>query len=200
MRNSVRIFAVAAFVFAALAIPSEATAQWGIFGGSGTYNDNNSGYNRNSRAIVVNLKNHSREFARRLDRELDRSRYNGSWGEDRLNAMARELYQAADDLEDNWSNGRNSYRTDGDVRRVLMLGNNLDRELSRARLSWGLERDWSRVREDLSLLGNTATIYDRGRDRNYRDDDWDRGKRNNRGNSNGRNSNSNRKKGYPFPF
>lgn len=226
MRNSIRLFAVAAFALTVLAVPSVASAQWGIFGGNGGYNQNN-GYNRNTRAVVVTLKNRSKEFARRLDRELDRSRYNGGWGEDRLNAMAREFYQAADDLEDNWDNGRNSYQTDNYVRRVVMLGNSLDRELSRARLGWGIESDWSRIRQDLNTLQNSYGSYNRNDNwnrgnRNDRDD-WNRGNRNdrddwNRGNNNGRNDNWNRgngngryepngkndrqdrKKGYPFPF
>lgn len=203
MRNSIRLFAVAAFALTVLAVPSVASAQWGIFGGNGGYNQNN-GYNRNTRAVVVTLKNRSKEFARRLDRELDRSRYNGGWGEDRLNAMAREFYQAADDLEDNWDNGRNSYQTDNYVRRVVMLGNNLDRELSRARLGWGIENDWSRIRQDLTTLQRSYSYnrndnWNRGNN-NGRNDNWNRGNGNGRYEPNGKNDRQDRKKGYPFPF
>lgn len=209
MTNRLGFFALATLSTAILAMtPSTVSAQRSIFGGNG---NGNAGYNRNSRAVIVNLKNHSREFARRLDRELDRSRYNGSWGEDRLNAMAREFYQAADDLEDNWNRGRSVNRNDGDLRRVLVLGSNLDRELSRLRLSWSIQSDWSRIRDDLDMLRTVNTAYG-GYDDDYRrrgngkNDDWNRGNGNYPGNRrdrddrNGRNSDPDRKNRYPFPF
>lgn len=190
MRITLKTFTLAALSIAMLAmVPSAASAQWGIFGGSGNYNGNY-GYDRSSRAMVVNLKNRSREFARRLDRELDRSRYDNSWEEDRLNEMAGDFYRAADELEDNWGNGRISYRTDGYLRRVLTQGRILDRELSRFRLSRSLESDWSRIREDLSRLGNTFIVYGQ-------DSQGDRGGRRDRDE---KNDNQGRKKGYPFPF
>ena len=196
MKNKSRFFALAALSFATLAMmPSAASAQWGIFGGNGSYNRNSS-YVRNSRAMVVTLNNHSREFARRLDRELDRSRYNGRWNEDRLNAMAREFYQAADDLEDNWGNGRYGNRNDNDLRRVLMLGGSLDRELSRARLSWSLQSDWSRIREDLDRLRYSASNFGGYDDNNG----WGRGNNGNGNWNRGNNSDQNRKNRFPFPF
>lgn len=174
MKRTITIFAAAAFALAVATIPAEVSAQWGgIFRGGDDYNSNN-GYRGNARAAAVTLKNRSREFSQRLDRELDRSRYDGRWREDRVNSLAKELYRAADDLEDSWSNGRSSNRTDRHLRRVMMASDQLDRELSSMRLSWGLERDWSRVRQNVSVLVRSYSSYDRDMKRSGRDYDWNR--------------------------
>ena len=174
------IFAIFAFALMAPVLPSVASAQWG---GNNRRDDDyygNGRYNRNINATVKNLRNRSREFVRRLDRELDRSRYDDRRREDQLNDLARQFASAADNLEDSYDNGRNNNRSQSDAQRVLSLGNQLDRAISRARLSYNVENDWSRIRQDLSILANAYGYDNRnnrrnGRnDRNDRNDDWRR--------------------------
>src|SRR5690348_1170094 len=112
-KNLVAVFAFALLVFA---LPTIASAQW-------RDRDRDDGsYNRNLEGTIKNLKNRSKEFARRLDRELDRGRYDNSRREDRLNDLADDFRRAAERL-DNEYDGRGDYRrSEDEARRVIQLG------------------------------------------------------------------------------
>ena len=84
MKTLIGIFAFALLV---LSLPTIASAQYrndrddddGYYRND-DYNRNgrnnrNGNYNRNLQSTVKNLKNRSNQFERRIDRELDRSRY-----------------------------------------------------------------------------------------------------------------------------
>ncbi len=139
-----------------------ASAQWG----RGRDNDRDL---RNLRESAAALRENSREFARRLDRELDRSRYDGTRAEDRLNSMARELAQAAGELQGSLF-FTNSDRVDRNMRRVFATAKDLENALARARVHRGISGDWMRIRRDLNALDRSYTAYLRDRDRNGRRD------------------------------
>ncbi len=129
---------------------------------------NNQRNNRNLQATIKNLKNRTKEFARRLDRELDRSRYDDNRREDQLNQLARNLREAADDLDDAYD-GRGDYRRSQDeAQRVIQLGRQMDGALRRARLSYSLEGDWNRIRQDINTLSN-AYRYNNRNNGDWRD-------------------------------
>ena len=188
------LFAVFAFSLLVLMLPSIASAQWG---GNNRRNDDNYGRNnRNLNSTIRNLKNRSRDFERRIDRELDRSRINGSNREDRINEIAADFARAADDLEDRYDDRGDYNRSENEARRVLQLGSQLDRALGRGRLSGNVQSDWSRIRQDLRVLANAYggnyndddNYRNNRRGRNNRDDDDDyygNGRGNNRNNRNG---------------
>lgn len=189
------LFAVFAFSLLVLTLPAIASAQWG---GNNRRNDDDyyGRNNRNLNSTIRNLKNRSRSFERRIDRELDRSRMNGSRREDRINDIAADFARAADDLENRYDN-RNDYgRSQNEARRVLQLGSQLDRALGRMRLNNGLDNDWNRIQQDLRVLANAYGGYynddddyrNNRRGRNNRDDDddyYNNGRNNRNGNRNG---------------
>lgn len=130
-------------------------------------NNRNNGNNRNLQATVKNLKNRSNQFERRLDRELDNSRYDDRNREDRINELAKNFSDAAENLDDEYDN-RGDYQDSYDeAQRVLQLGNQLDRVLSHARLSGNVQNDWNRIRQDLNVLAN-AYNYNNNNNRNNR--------------------------------
>ena len=180
------LFGVLAFSLLILGVPSVASAQWRfpVPNRDDDYYGRNRGYNNGYlRSAVERLKNNSREFQRRLDRELDRSRIDDTNREDNLNRLANDFKNAAARLEDAYDNGRNMDRSYDEAQRVLALGNQLDRRLSRGRIGWNIQSDWNRIRQDLRVI---ADAYGSGYN--------DRNRRNDRGRNNGGWRN------FPFPF
>ncbi len=148
------LLTVFAFSLLILGIPSFASAQWGSRDDD-YYGRNNRTYGRNNgqlRSAVKRLRSSSRNFERRLDRELDRSRYDDRNREDRLNQTARDFQDAADNLENSFDNGRNLRNSADEASRVLQLGNQLERALSRTGLNYNLQNDWNSIRQDLQVI------------------------------------------------
>lgn len=176
------LLVLSAFSLLILGLPSVASAQWR---NDDPYGRNrNGGYgNRNMRSVVDRLKDNSRDFSNRLDRELDNSRYDDRNREDRINQIAKDFRNAADRLEDRFDD-RNNRNNSGynEAQQVLRLGNQLENALRRARLSGGLQNQWSAIRQDLNAVSN---YY---------------GYNNNRGRGNNRNGNWRNNIPFPLPF
>lgn len=196
--NSLKKFVgLVVFTLMVLALPSLASAQWrdrdrdddynrnGGYNRDDDYNRNNrnNGYNRNLQSTVKNLKNRSKQFERRLDRELDRSRYDDRRREENLNDLADNFRRATEDLDDAYDNRRDYNRSANEARRVLDLGRRIDRVLSRIRLNGNVQGEWNRINQDLNVLAN-AYGYNN----------------NNRNNRNNRRNNGNWRNSIPFPL
>ena len=194
--NRVRkLIGIFAFSLIVLSLPTIASAQ---YRNDRNNRDNDDGYyrnddynrngrnNRNLQSTVRNLKNRSKQFERQIDRELDRSRYDDRNREDRINQLAGDFADAAERLDDEYDN-RGDYNDSSDeAQRVLQLGNQLDRAISRARLSGNVQNDWSRIRQDLNVLANAY---------NYNNNN-----RNNRNNRNRQGNNGDWRNRIPFPL
>ncbi|MEO6589069.1 MAG: hypothetical protein ABIP06_07055 [Pyrinomonadaceae bacterium] len=188
MNRFKNLVAVFAFALLVLSLPAIASAQYRDNRRNDDYYGNN-GSNRNLNSTIKNLKNRSREFARRLDRELDRSRIDGSRREDRLNSLANDFTHAAKHLDESYDN-RSDYRNSQDeARQLLQIGSQLDSALSRKRLNSNIQNDWNRIRQDLRTLSSAFGGYNNDdnyrnnrRGRNSRDDDdyYGNGSRTNR--------------------
>lgn len=190
------LFGIFAFALLVLSLPAVASAQWRDSDDDDDYYRNerrnrrdddynrNGRYNRNLESTIRNLKNRSSQFERRLDRELDDSRYNGRDREDRINDLAKDFADAADNLDDAYD-GRNDYQNSRDeAQRVLQLGNQLERIMQRIRIDGNLQNDWNRISQDLNVLANAY---------NYNN-------RNNRNNRRNRQSNGDWRNQIPFPL
>ena len=187
------IFVVSLFV---LGLPAIVTAQakydpYGdYFGRDRDYRRDDRRYGdydqRRLRESVKRLDNLSGDFRRHLDSVLDRSRYDASRREDRINAVARDFSNAADTLKDRYDDGRNLNRSSGEARRVLQLGSQLDAFMRRNQLGGRAESDWYRIRQDLQVVAyaygfNFADFNTRdGRYNDDRDDRYDNDRDNQR--------------------
>lgn len=183
IKNLIGIFAFALLI---LSLPTIASAQY-----RNDRNDDDGYYrngrnNRNLQATVRNLKNRSKQFERQIDRELDRSRYDDRNREDRINQLAGDFADAARRLDDEYDNQRDYNNSYDEAQRVLQLGNQLDRAISRARLGGNVQNDWYRIRQDLDALANAY---------NYNNNN-----RNNRNNRNRRGNNGDWRNSIPFPL
>src|SRR3954469_14907257 len=151
MANSRRklLMTVAAAALMALFLPLIASAQGGTWGRDRRDNDNwrNGRYDsRVLRDVTRRLDDRSGDFQRHLDGALDRSRYDGTLREDRINDIAREFRIAASNLRRSVNDGRNLSHSSDEARRVLQIGSRIDHVVGRQRLSNRAERDWSQIR------------------------------------------------------
>ena len=143
-----------------LSLPAIASAQWRDRDDDDDYNRRNGTYNNgrygnygNTRDIVRNLKSRTRELVRQIDRDLDRSRYDGSNREDRINEVADRFRDAVNDLD---NNERQNSR---EIQRVQQQGHRLDQAIRRSRLSYNAQNLWNAIRSDLQALGGNG-YYD----------------------------------------
>jgi len=195
-RNLITVFAFSLLI---LGLPAIASAQYGNNRNNDDYYGNNRN-NRNLQATIKNLKNRSNQFERRLDRELDRSRYNDRNREDRINQIAGDFANAAERLDDQYDNRRDYNNSRDEAQRVLQLGNQLGRAISRTRLNGNIQNDWNRIQQDLNILANAYNANYNNNNRNNRnrrndDDDYNRNRR-----RTGNNDNWRSRIPFPLPF
>jgi DNA-directed RNA polymerase beta subunit len=190
MNSFKKIIALFAFSLMVLALPSIASAQWRDRDND-DYNRNNGRnnrqYDRNLQSTVKNLKNLSKQFERQADRELDRSRIDETRREDRINDLARSFKNAADDLDDAFDNRSDYNRSADEARRVLALGSQIDRVISRGRIGRNLQNSWSNIERNLRVLARAYNYSYNNRD--YDDEDY---------NGNRRGNNRNNRGNFPF--
>jgi hypothetical protein len=108
------------------------------------------------RDVTRRLDDRSGDFQRHLDSALDRSRYDGTRREDRINDIARDFRIAASNLRRSANDGRNLNRSSDEARRVLQLGSRIDQLIGRQRLNSRAASDWAQIRQDLRTI---ADIY-----------------------------------------
>ena len=181
-KNLITVFAFSLLI---LGLPLIASAQWRNDRNDDDYNRNNRG-NRNLQATIKNLKNRAKQFEKQVDRELDRDRYNDRNNRgDRIEDLTDDFANATKRLDDEYDN-RNDYDDSYDeARNVLQIGSQLDRALSRSRMSYGLQNQWNQIRQDLRSLADAYNTNYNNRNRNNR---------------NNRNSNGDWRNRIPFPL
>lgn len=195
MNRVKRIIGLMAFTLMILSLPAIASAQWrnddddynrngrnggygnGQYGGwgNGGYGNGQYGGYGNLSSTIRDLKRKSSQFERQMDRSLDRSRYDGSDREDRIMDTVRDFDNAVDQL----NSGRNR-QDNGEMRRVLELGRQIDRQMARLRLNGNLTQLWNSIQYDLNTLGNAYGYNNNNRGR--RNGGWGNGRNN--GNNN----------------
>jgi hypothetical protein len=177
-RRNLLSFAFAALV--ALLLPAlDASAQVPTWGRNRDY-----GYDsRGLRDAIRRVESRSDDFQNHVDRALDRSRYDDTRREDRINDIAREFRNASQRLRSRF-NERDINRSSNEARQLLQISSRIDRFMSRNRLDSRAESTWSQMRSDLRLIANAYRIgmndsYDDGYYRRDRQRDNDRNRRNN---------------------
>lgn len=152
MNRIKNILTVSTFAFLFLTVPTFVSAQWGPQGQQGpwgTYGGGPNYGNVDSRQLVKRLKDRTKDFQRQVDRELDRGRRNGTSFEDEVNRTVKDFRRSVNRLDN--GNSRNSQDK---VRQAMDLGRQVDRMISRARLSYGTMNLWQGIRYDLQTLGS----------------------------------------------
>lgn len=107
--------------------------------------------------IINRVEDRCDVFRKMVDRNLDRSRLDGTRREDNINDQVEDLEKATDDLRrdfdrrDNWRESRH------EVERVMREADEINALMKRARFNSNVEREWQLVKSDLNKL---AGVYD----------------------------------------
>ncbi len=192
MKRRTTSISILAAAILALCLPALAAAQggydpWGRNRDDDSYRrDRNGNYGRNGRYderylrdSVHRLDRLAKAFERDLDRDIDRSREDGTRHEDRVNNEARDFRNAVGNLKSRLGNGRDLSRSYNQAQRVLQEASHTERVARHHFDNSRLASEWSQIRQELRIISDAYGI----------------GYNNNGGyypNDNGRNNRSNR--------
>ena len=102
--------------------------------------------------VLRNIENGSDTYRTSLDKALDRSRFNSTREEDRINDFVKEFENSTDELRRKFD-GRTSVGTD--VSNLLVQASRIDDFMKRnLRREYTAQRDWTNVRGNLNQLSN----------------------------------------------
>ena len=204
-------FSILNAAFLALCLPAIAAAQWGRYPDNrypdNRYPDNGRYDDRYARDSAQRLDRLAKDFERDMDRALDHSRVNGTRREDEINNLVHDFRRAAGDFKSRVGNGRDLNRGYDEARRVVQIGDAVERQ---ARPRWfdsRLSSEWSQIRRELQTIeniygirGNRGRVDDIYRDR--RNDDIYRDRRNDDiyRDRNRRNNDWLRRLPFPLPY
>jgi hypothetical protein len=104
---------------------------------------------RNLDAAVNRLARGSKPFVKILDRELDRSRLDGTRLEDEINSKAKSFRDSAIRFEKAYRRGARDRQLLYHAQRMLDHGADLNRMLRRGEISPTVDNEWSRIYQDL---------------------------------------------------
>ncbi len=110
---------------------------------------------RDANNVIKRIENKADRFKRALDRDLDRSRIDGTNREDNINEFVSQFEQATNQLRSNY---RDDDRGSNAVREVLQRGKVIDNALSRMRGSTTAKREWNSLRGDLDQLARLYSV------------------------------------------
>jgi hypothetical protein len=117
------------------------------------------GYTKNEvNNIIKRVETRSDTFIKLFDKALDRSRLDGTNREDRLNAYARDLERALDDLRREFDRKKNYVETRPEVRRSLDIATDINVAMRNRRLGGETERQWALLRAELNTLADVYNL------------------------------------------
>jgi hypothetical protein len=106
----------------------------------------------NVERTIKRLEERSDRFRQTVDRDLDRSRLNGSRREDRINEQVKHLENALDDLRSEFNRGDRFDETRRHVDRAMRQSDEVNALFRRGSFGREAEREWSAIRADLNSL------------------------------------------------
>lgn len=150
-----RTFLLLGIAFILFAVPASIYAQDDYYGRG--RRDERRDWSHDRRSLIKSaerIDKLSGQLKGDLDDALDRSRLNGKNREDRVNELAHDFHSAAAQFKDKLDDGRNLDRAEEEARRVLDLGWQLDRIISRNDFGEKVESKWSSIRDGLRVIEN----------------------------------------------
>ncbi|MBL8189400.1 MAG: hypothetical protein JNK38_15430 [Acidobacteria bacterium] len=107
--------------------------------------------------IIKRCEERSDAFTRMIDRNLDRSRLDGTRREDNINEQVRDLERALDELRREFDRRDTWRETRREVEKVMRESDEINALMKNARFDRNVEREWQLVKADLNKL---AGIYE----------------------------------------
>lgn len=106
--------------------------------------------------IIGRVEERVDNFVERIDKSLDNSRLDGTRREDNINARAKDLERATDELRREFNRRDGWIENKDEVRRCLNIANDINGVMRRRRFNQETENNWERVRYELNTL---AKVY-----------------------------------------
>ena len=158
-RRTLKLSVFAAAIMA-LCLPALAAAQ-GTYDPYGRNRNGNYGRydERYLRDSIQRLDRLAKDFEREVDRNLDRSRRNGTRREDQINGEAQQFRDAVGDLKSRFGNGRDLNRSRNEAQRVMQEARQLERIGFGRGNNGRLGSIWSAIRNELSVISNAYGNY-----------------------------------------
>ena len=107
--------------------------------------------------IIKRCEERSDAFTRMIDRNLDRSRLDGTRREDNINDQGKDLERALDELRREFDRRDTWRETRREVEKVMRESDEINALMKNARFERNVEREWQLVKADLNKL---AGIYE----------------------------------------
>lgn len=107
--------------------------------------------------IIKRCEERSDAFTKMIDRNLDRSRLNGSRREDNINEQVKDLERALDELRREFDRRDTWRETRREVDKVMRESDEINALMKNSRFNANVEREWQLVKGDLNRL---AGIYE----------------------------------------
>lgn len=114
--------------------------------------------NRDVANIIRDLEQSSNAFSVDFDREMDRSRINGTRDEDRFNGYVRNYENSLDRLRRNFDRNDSWWNVRGDVQDVMARAQPVNSMMNSIAFRRNLERQWNQMRRDLNRLADTYDL------------------------------------------
>lgn len=199
MNRIKNLIAFSAFSLLILGLPAIASAQWRDRDRDDDYD--RGGYGRNQGrynqldSVIRNLENRAKRFENQMDRADNDNDDYGQYGRrnrrsDNLEELSDRFVNAAKRLDDEYDDRGDFNSSRDEAQRVLDIGSQIGRVLSRSRNDNYLYNEWNGIENDLRIIANAYGMrYDGGNNRNNRGNG-----RNNGGGGGGWRNN------FPFPF
>lgn len=108
--------------------------------------------------IISRLEATSNTFTRDFNRELDRSRLNGSDAEDRYNSMVRDYAGSLDRLRREFNRNSSWWLTRNEVSDVISKASPVNDIINGLSFRRNIERQWNAMRTDLNTLADTYDL------------------------------------------
>jgi hypothetical protein len=108
--------------------------------------------------LIRQAENRSDQFVAIFDRSLDRSRFEGTLREDRLNDRARELEGQLNIIRQEFNRAGNYYEIRSHVASALTAAQGINTVMRNRRLNAGVERQWILLRSELNRLASVFNL------------------------------------------
>lgn len=118
--------------------------------------------NRYSKAdvdrIIKRVEESSDHFTKAFDKNLDRSRLDGSSLEDKMNRQVKQFEKELDELRDDFDRRDNWLETRDNVQDVIREADEVNRLMRNSRFGRDVEAKWLIVKRDLNKLAGVYNL------------------------------------------
>jgi hypothetical protein len=108
--------------------------------------------------LIRQAENDSNRFVAVFGRALDRSRFDDTFREERLNDRASELEQQLNVVRQQFESGGTNSSTRSEVATALNMSRRINQVMHNRQFDYAAERQWAMLRADLNRLARVFNL------------------------------------------